>query len=250
VNPLRAAILRGARSTGAGGSVPRGTRPGDGFAFDRLRGYAEGDDPRRIDWPATARAGALQTRVYLEETVLVLAAVVDESPSMQLGRRRPLRASAAEAVAAWFAAAETGDRTQRIVEGAPFDLRRSLELAARAVVAGSSLLLVTDGLALLHDDASPELLFRLGRRFDALVLLAADPWIDGLGLRGLVNVRDVRTGRTSRVHVGARGAERYVRASRARDENLRALFRRAGWRAGALDEAGGAASLDRAFGLR
>jgi len=41
--------------------------------FDRLRGYAEGDDPRRIDWSATARIGSLQTRVYLEETVLVLA---------------------------------------------------------------------------------------------------------------------------------------------------------------------------------
>jgi uncharacterized protein (DUF58 family) len=250
VNPLRAAIVRGARRTGGGGTVERGTRPGDGFAFDRLRGYADGDDPRRIDWSATARVGALQTRVYLEETVLVLAAVVDASPAMQLGRRRPLSASAAEACAAWFGAAESGDRTQRIIEGTPFDLRRSLELAARAVVPGSSFLLLTDGLALLRDEGSPDLLARLARRFDATVLLAADPWLDGLGLRGLVRLRDVRTGRTARVRVDARASERYARASRARDADLRERFRRAGWRVGALDEAGGGAALERAFGLR
>src|ERR1700694_212390 len=102
MNPLRAAILREARRTRGGGTVARGTRPGDGFAFDRLRQYADGDDPRRIDWSATARIGMLQTRVYLEETILVLAALVDESPSMRLGRTRPLRAAADEAMRAWF----------------------------------------------------------------------------------------------------------------------------------------------------
>ena len=88
MNPLRAAIVRSARHVHAGGTVARGARPGDGYTFDRLRGYAEGDDPRRIDWSATARIGSLQTRVYLEETVLVLGAVIDESPSMRLGRKR------------------------------------------------------------------------------------------------------------------------------------------------------------------
>jgi uncharacterized protein (DUF58 family) len=263
VNALRAAIVRGARRTTAGGDVPRGTRPGDGLSFDRLRGYVDGDDPRRIDWSATARTGTPQTRVYLEETVLVLAALVDESASMRLGRVRALRDAADDAVRAWFAAAQPADRARRVVgerivtdpraaiearAPAPFDLKRSLELALRALPAGTSFLLLTDGLDLTDPDE--ELLARAGRRFDATVLLASDPWLAGLPLRGFVRVRDVETGRSSRLLVGPRTRERYARASRTRDDALRARFTRARWRVGTLDEADGAASLERAFALR
>jgi uncharacterized protein (DUF58 family) len=265
VNALRAAIVRSARRADGGGTVARGARPGDGYVFDRLRGYAEGDDPRRIDWSATARIGALQTRVYLEETVLVLAALVDDSPSMGLGRERALRAAAGDAVRAWFGAAERTDRAQRIVDDrlvsgrraavevrarGPFDLRRSLELGLLALPAGSSFLLVTDGLALVDGDRGAELLAALGRRFDATVLLASDPWIGGLPLRGFVRVRDVGNGRTRRLFVGPRARERYRRASVVRDATLRERFRRARWRVGTLDEADGAAALERAFGVR
>ena len=90
MNPLRAAIVRGARRTPRRGDGVRSGRPGDGYEFSQLRGYLEGDDPRRIDWSASARIGALQTRVYLEETALVFAAIVDESPSMRVGRKRRL----------------------------------------------------------------------------------------------------------------------------------------------------------------
>lgn len=264
MNALRAAIVRGARHVYAGGTVARGARPGDGYVFDRLRGYAEGDDPRRIDWSATARIGALQTRVYLEETVLVLGALVDESPSMGLGRRRPLTAAAHEAVRAWIGAAETTDRAGRIVDErlvaerraavevrahGPFDLRRSLELAVRALPHGSSFLLVTDGLDVAGDTFA-DVLGRIARRFDATVLLARDPWIDGLPLRGFAGLRDVETGRSRRLFIGRRERERYRRASAERDGAIRGRFERARWRIGTLDEADGAASLERAFGLR
>ena len=262
MNALRSAIVRGARRTTAGGDVPRGTRPGDGYAFDRLRGYVDGDDPRRIDWSATARIGALQTRVYLEETVLVLAAVVDESPSMRVGRTRAYADAARDAVRAWFGAAEQTDRARRIVDervigdrraaaeattSMPFDPVRSLELALRAIPAGASLLLVTDGLDLPPD--ADDVLVRAGRRFDATVLVASDPWIDGLPLHGFVRVRDAESGRSARLFVGRRTRERYRAASRERDAFLRERFRRARWRIGTLDEADGAASLERAFGL-
>jgi len=264
VNALRNAIVRGARRTRSGGDVPRGTRAGDGFAFDRVRGYVDGDDPRRIDWSATARLGALQTRVYREETILVLAALIDDSPSMGLGRRRALRDAAGDAVRGWFGAASPGDRALRIVgerviagrRAAPdagpapvFDLRRSLELALRAVPAGASLLLITDGLDLAGPD-DDERLVRVGRRFDATVLLATDPWFDGLPLRGFVRLRDVETGRTAPLFIGRRTRERYASATRRRDAALRERFGRARWRVGTLDEADGTASLERAFALR
>jgi uncharacterized protein (DUF58 family) len=265
VNPLRAAIVRGARHVHAGGTVPRGARPGDGYTFDRLRAYTEGDDPRRIDWSATARIGALQTRVYLEETVLVLGALIDESPSMRLGRKRSLADAARDAASAWFGAAESTDRATRVVDdrlvgdrraavhvraAGPFDLRRSLELAVRALPQGSSFLLITDGIDLAGSDAFDEVLLRIARRFDATVLLAHDPWIDDLPLRGLVRVRDVETGRTRRMFVGPRARERYRHASTERAAAIEARFTRARWRVGTLDEADGAASLERTFGLR
>ena len=265
MNPLRAAIVRNARHVHAGGTIARGARPGDGYVFDRLRGYAEGDDPRRIDWSATARIGSLQTRVYLEETVLVLGALVDDSPSMQLGRKRALSAAADEAVRAWFGAAESNDRAGRIVDerlvgdrratvdvraAGPFDLRRSLELAVRVLPQGSSFLLITDGLDVTDAPEIADVLLRLGRRFDATLLLARDPWIDGLPLRGFVRLRDAESARTRRVFIGPRSRERYRRASNERDAAIAARFRQARWRIGTLDEADGAASLERAFGLR
>jgi uncharacterized protein (DUF58 family) len=264
VNALRSAIVRGARRTTAGGIIPRGTRAGDGYAFDRLRGYVDGDDPRRIDWSATARLGALQTRVYREETELVLAALVDTSPSMGLGRTRALHDAADEAVRAWFGCTAAGDRARRIVGDrlivdsraaidvvAPPtpDLRRSLAFGLRALPAGSSFLFVTDGLDFTADD-DDDLVARVGRRFDATVLLARDPWIDDLPLRGLVRVRDVETGRTTRLAIGSRTRERYRHAAQARDAALRERFARARWRVGTLDEADGGASLERVFGLR
>lgn len=264
MNRLREAILRGARRTRAGGTLARGTRPGDGFAFDRLRGYVDGDDPRRIDWSATARVGVLQTRLYVEETILVLAALIDESPSMRLGRRRPLQAAAHEAVRAWFGAAEGGDRAQRVVDDRivtdrtaaievratrPFALRRQLELAVRGLGTGSSLLVVTDALDLGDAPDVDELLARAGRRFDATLLLAPDPWLGGLPLSGLVRLRDVETGELRRVWIGPRARARYRRASAARDAAIRERFAAAGWRIGTLAEDDGAASLERAFGV-
>jgi uncharacterized protein (DUF58 family) len=260
VNALRAALLRGARATPRPGGAARGSRPGDGFAFSQLRAYVEGDDPRRVDHAATARVGTLQTRVYLEETTLVLAAVVDESGSMGVGRKRPLASAADEALRAWFGALEGADLAVRVVDDRvvrdrraaplvraanPFRFATALAIALRAVPRGASLLVVADGYDLADDD----LLARAGLRFDATVLLARDPWRDDLPLRGFVRLRDAESGRVRQIFAGSRTRERYGAASRAREAALQARFRAAGWRVGTLDERDGRASLLRAFGL-
>ncbi|MBV8580079.1 MAG: DUF58 domain-containing protein [Candidatus Eremiobacteraeota bacterium] len=260
MNALRTAILRGARATPRPGGTMRGTRPGDGFVFSQLRAYVEGDDPRRIDHAATARVGALQTRVYLEETALVLAAIVDESGSMRVGRKRALTDAADEAVRAWFGALEGEDQAARIVDARvvrdrraaplvhanePFRFGSALAIAVRALPRGASLLAVVDGYDLPED----EMLARAALRFDATVLLARDPWRDDLPLRGFVRLRDAESGRVRRVFVGARTRARYRDAAQARERDLHDRFRRAGWRVGALDERDGRGSLLRAFGL-
>ncbi|HEY0396399.1 MAG TPA: DUF58 domain-containing protein [Candidatus Elarobacter sp.] len=260
MNALRAAILRGSRAAPRRGSARTGARPGDGFVFSQLRAYVEGDDPRRIDAAATARAGSLQTRVYLEETALVLAAIVDESGSMQVGRKRPLSAAAEEALRVWFGAMEGEDRAARIVDErvvrdrraaplvraeSPFRFAPALAVALRALPRGASLLAVADGFDLPEDD----LLKRAALRFDATVLLARDPWRDDLPLRGVVRLRDAETGRSRRFFVGERARTRYRGAALAREAALCARFRDAGWRVGSLEERDGRASLLQAFGL-
>jgi uncharacterized protein (DUF58 family) len=264
VNALRAAIVHGARRTPRRGDGVRSARSGDGYEFAQLRGYVEGDDPRRIDWAASARTGALQTRVYLEETALVLAAFVDESASMRVGRTRRLSDAADDALAAWYGAAEQDDRPVRIVDDrivggdrraalhvrakAPFSLARSFELAANVLPRGASLLAITDGYDVPEDDDGG-VLVRIAARCDATVLLARDPWHDGMPLRGFARMRDAESGRTRLVYVGRRARERYAAAVAERERSLHARFARAGWRIGWLDEGDGARSLARAFGV-
>ena len=84
---LRAAILARRRRGVPGAGAPH-PRRADGYEFAELREYQAGDDPRRIDWAATARAGGLQTRVMFEDHALVLAGALDASRSMLVGRER------------------------------------------------------------------------------------------------------------------------------------------------------------------
>jgi hypothetical protein len=111
-------------------------------------------------------------------------------------------------------------------------------------------LLITDALEVAAGEGFADVLLRIGRRFDATVLIARDPWIDGLPLRGFVRMRDAESARTKRVFIGPRSRERYRRASAERDAVIHERFRAARWRIGTLDEADGTASLERVFGLR
>jgi uncharacterized protein (DUF58 family) len=264
VNGLRSAVVRGARRTRRRGDGVRSPRAGDGYEFAQLRGYVEGDDPRRIDWAASARVGGLQTRVFLEETSLTLAALVDESASMRVGRTRRLSDAAVDALRAWYGVAESEDRGLRIVDDrvvsglrpalharaqVPFDLVRGLTFAAHVVPRGASLLVLSDGFDLPAHGAH-ELLLRIGARCDATVLLARDPWHDGLPLRGFRRVRDAESGRSRVLYFDRRARAAYVRAVAEREGELSARFAAAGWRVGWLDAEDGRASLERAFGLR
>ncbi len=268
MNALRAAIVHGARRSNRRGAARRSARPGDGLEFSQLRGYVDGDDPRRIDWAATARSGAMQTRVYYEETALVLAALIDTSASMQAGRRRPLARAAQEALQAWLGAADADDRVLRIAgdrlvtgraaaaltpaEFERFDLVAALRFAVRVLPRDASLLVVTDAFDVPAPASEDDelTLVHAGARFDATVLLARDPWRDGLPLRGWQRIRDAESGAERIVRFGRASRARYVAAVAARERALEECFVRTGWRVGTLDERDGAADLERAFGLR
>jgi uncharacterized protein (DUF58 family) len=265
---LRDALLRGKRRPRNLGTGSPTIYRGDGYEFVELRAYVPGDDVRRIDWAATARSSELQTRVILEDVALTLAAIVDDSPSMRVGRRRPLLAAAREAAEAWFAATTVDDRCIRVTQDwltppalqrtphaalasldgtdAGFDVARTLRVARGALPRGTALLAIGDWYDL--DVEADRVLAELGARFDCTALVARDPWYDGLPLGGIVRLRGAEGGRL-RVYVGARERDAYRRAVRRREAALLARFGNANWRTGVLTEDDGAASLASAFGL-
>ncbi|MFH2001052.1 MAG: DUF58 domain-containing protein [Planctomycetota bacterium] len=66
---------------GAYSSVFRGT----GIEFDEVREYADGDDPRRVDWNVTARMGRPYIKKYVDERELTVIFLLDLSASMSGG---------------------------------------------------------------------------------------------------------------------------------------------------------------------
>lgn len=266
---LREALLRGRRRPRNLGAGSPTVYRGDGYEFVELRAYVPGDDVRRIDWAATARSNELQTRVVLEDVALTLAAVVDCSRSMHVGRRRRLSESAEEALESWFGAASADDRCVRVgtrgITPAPlqrsaraaalapvddaedaFDAQSVLLTARAALTRGTALLAISDWYDLKQEHDS--LLGELGARFDCTGLIARDPWFDGLPLRGMVRLRGAEGGQV-RTYVGRRERAAYGRAVRERETALCERFTRAGWRTGILHERDGSASLAAAFGI-
>ena len=229
---------------------------GDGYEFVELRAYVPGDDVRRIDWAATARAGELQTRVVLEDVALTLAVLVDNSPSMQVGRTRTLLAAAEDAAAAWFGTARGGDRLVRVGTDhvgpphvpvtTPFDMRGALETARAALRRGTALLAIGDWYEL--DDRHDDLLANLGAWCDCTAMIARDPWYDGLPVGGIVRFAGAEGGML-RAFVGERERAAFAAAVRAREDDLAQRFARAGWRSGILVESDAVASLRAAFGV-
>ncbi|MBV8374328.1 MAG: DUF58 domain-containing protein [Candidatus Eremiobacteraeota bacterium] len=266
---LREALLRGRRRPRNLGAGSPTVYRGDGYEFVELRSYVPGDDVRRIDWAATARSGELQTRVILEDIALTLAVIVDESPSMRVGRRRPLCDAAREALETWFGAAAADDRCIRVGSSGitpaglqksahaaarasvspqnVFDARRALLTARAALSRGSALLAIGDWYDL--DGSFDELLAQLGMRYDCTALIARDPWYEGLSLGGIVRIRGAEGG-GARVYVGSRERKAYAEAVREREAGVCRRFERANWRTGVLHESDGVASLEAAFGVR
>jgi uncharacterized protein (DUF58 family) len=82
---------------------------GQGLTFEELRDYVPGDDVRWLEWNATARLGRPIVKRMREERDVVLALLVDLSPSLEFGSfasskldavRRGAAALAAAAIAA------------------------------------------------------------------------------------------------------------------------------------------------------
>ncbi len=105
-------------------------RRGDGSEFDTLRDYVAGDDPRRIDWSATARRGKLVTRVFQHERNHRVLVALDASRLMgsDVDGRTKLDHSIDAALGLCYAGLVSGDRVSMSV----FDREVRGHVTARA----------------------------------------------------------------------------------------------------------------------
>ncbi len=78
---------------------------GQGLTFEELREYVPGDDVRWLDWNATARIGRPIVKRMREERDVVLALLVDLSPSLEFGLPSATKREAVRRAAAAIAAA-------------------------------------------------------------------------------------------------------------------------------------------------
>lgn len=93
---------------------------GSGIEFDEVREYAEGDDPRTMDWAVSARTGRPYVRKYAEERELSLILVPDLAPTMECGIGAWSQRGAAARVAACLAlsAVRNADKVGLLAAGA------------------------------------------------------------------------------------------------------------------------------------
>ena len=113
---LRPEALDPRRVLAAGGARPRRER-GAGMEFESLREYVPGDDPRRVDWAATARRGRLITRQYQHERNHTVILALDTSRLMgaRVDERTKLDHAVDAALALAYAALVSGDRVGLVV---------------------------------------------------------------------------------------------------------------------------------------
>ena len=217
---------------------------GKGLEFAEVREYVVGDDVRSIDWNVTARAGRPFVKRFDEERELTVVVAMDLSGSLAFGSRaRTKRETAAEAGALIaLAAARNRDRvglllftdqvelylppgksrarSLRIVRemlayeprGRGTDMAGALAFLGRVLRRHAIVFIVSDWIASEFDRP----LSFLGRRHEVVALEVTDPFERELPPTGLVRARDLETGRSVWVDLGARAARAEWRAAKAR----------------------------------
>jgi len=110
VRRLEIATRRAVR--GALGGQYHSVFRGRGMEVSEIRAWADGDDPRAVDWNATARLGQLLVKRFVEERELTVILLADRSASTDFGSGERTKAEAAAEVVALLAlsAVATGDR--------------------------------------------------------------------------------------------------------------------------------------------
>src|SRR5688572_1778705 len=202
---------------------------GSGIEFEEVRRYQPGDDVRSIDWNRTAKMGEAFVKTYVEERQLILALLVDTSPSMDFGSRALSKREVAASLAALlaFVALRQQDRVgltlfgegpglhlpprkgagavarvvREVIAAHPSagrtNFRALLEQQERTLRRRSLVVLMSDFLEPGGARAERDwirVLARLARRHDVVAVRIFDPFEEDLPPAGLIRMRDVESG--------------------------------------------------------
>jgi uncharacterized protein (DUF58 family) len=237
-----------------------GFLPGAGTETGDARPYESGDDVRRIDWPLTARSGAVHIRDTVADRELETWVLVDGSASMEFGtatcRKRDLALAAVAAVG--FLTARAGNRTGVVLlggarpaviparSGRPALFALLHAVATRAATADGSRVDLAAGIdAMLHpprrrglavvvsdflcSSAWPRSLRYLAARHQVLAVEIIDPRELDLPSVGYLTLVDPETGRQRDVQTSSPGLRaRYAAAAAAQRLANATAIRRAG----------------------
>lgn len=198
-----------------------------GSELGDTRRYTEGDDVRRIDWPATARTNETQVHDTIADHELEVWLVVDATPSMAFGTARTMkyRLACDVAGAIGYLICQSGNRlgcviagsTERVTPRSGIDhlavVLAAIERAGHTGSAGGAdpamalampmsprtrrglVVVVSDFL----DAEWPRELSRLTQRHDVIAIAVADPREFTLPDVGVIDIQDSETGRVMSV---------------------------------------------------
>lgn len=232
---------------------------GAGLEFEKITRYDLGEDPRWINWTATARTGGMRIlkNTLIEERQLQVFLVVDLSGSMDFGTTRATKRRVAAEIAAVLAhvAWRAGDPvgfvgyTSKVERYWPARssphyrflipatiLRaeaRSGEEADFFTVLGQlprkrSLVFALSDFQQDLEALEPAVK-TAARHHDLVPIIIEDPRERSLpDVTGLIRVRDLETGAYRSLWLNRKSREVWAERLRRRDEELAALFKRTG----------------------
>ena len=226
-----------------------------GSELGDTRRYLEGDDVRRIDWPATARTNETQVHDTIADHELDVWMVVDASASMAFGTARSTkyRLAADVAAAIGYLICQSGNRLGCVVTGSSGRITPRSGIDHLAVVLAAIERAGSTGTTEVKADAATALAMllsprtrgglvvvisdfldggwasqmgRLSQRHDVIAISVADPREFSLPNVGVIDMQDAETGRvmavdTARTEVRTAFAKHAVLAHDARIAALR-----------------------------
>jgi uncharacterized protein (DUF58 family) len=171
----------------AAAGVRDARRRGEGRSFARLRDYVVGDDPRRIDWKATARRGHPITREFTVERSQTVYVLVDAGRSMtQLAGAFPrFEYALSSALVLADVAVRAGDRVGALVFDDRLRVLVPAQRGAGALQALRSALVPVQPTLVEPDYSAAFRALALRQRKRALIVLLTDV-IDGRAARSLL----------------------------------------------------------------
>ena len=182
-------------------------RQGSGIDFSETQPYQAGDEPRHMNWRATARTGRPMVRVFQQDLTPTSYFLIDRRSNMRFGTRQRLKVTQAARLAIFLASWEARSGTELgsliideslqwhppvsgqdgiyqlaqlvckpcppLFDSPQIDIKRALSLLAEQVPLGSHLYLLSDFID-LEEDLLPRL-YQLGEQHRVWAIDIHDP---------------------------------------------------------------------------